>query len=438
MNNIETKITKPVYCAIYTRKSTIEGLEKDFTTLDAQREAGESYIKSQKSQGWAISSEKYDDGGFTGADTNRPALQRLMNDIKLGKINCIVVYKVDRLSRSLLDFTSLLEFFEAYHVAFVSVTQHFNTDSSMGRLTLNVLLSFAQFEREMISERTRDKIGAARKKGKWAGGLPTLGYDIDKEKRKLVINEQEAKLVQKIYKLYLEVSSILTTTITLNGQGYTTKKHVTKAGRMFGGVKFNKNVVHKIIMNVLYTGKVLYNGKLYDGEHEAIIDEELFEKVQERIKYNRRDRKIRTNAKCAGVLSQLLRCEACDCPMIHTYSVKNKVTKYRYYVCLKAQKLGYATCPTRSVNAQEMEETVIKYIPKIEIRNNAMLDDKYRRIVPKVLSIWNALIANEKHRILKLLFASIDYNAEAETVGMNLNEKGIYELYVELFSKGKG
>ena len=179
MNNIETKITKPVYCAIYTRKSTIEGLEKDFTTLDAQREAGESYIKSQKSQGWAISSEKYDDGGFTGADTNRPALQRLMNDIKLGKINCIVVYKVDRLSRSLLDFTSLLEFFEAYHVAFVSVTQHFNTDSSMGRLTLNVLLSFAQFEREMISERTRDKIGAARKKGKWAGGLPTLGYDID-------------------------------------------------------------------------------------------------------------------------------------------------------------------------------------------------------------------------------------------------------------------
>ena len=191
-------------------------------------------------------------------------------------------------------------------------------------------------------------------------------------------------------------------------------------------------------MNVLYTGKLLYNSKLYDGEHEAIIDEELFEKVQERIKYNRRDRKIRTNAKCAGLLSQLLRCEACDCPMIHTYSVKNKVTKYRYYVCLKAQKLGYATCPTRSVNAQEMEETVIKYIPKIEIRNNAMLDDKYRRIVPKVLSIWNALIANEKHRILKLLFASIDYNAEAETVGMNLNEKGIYELYVELFSKGKG
>ena len=192
-------------------------------------------------------------------------------------------------------------------------------------------------------------------------GLPTLGYDIDKEKRKLVINEQEANLVEGIYNSYLEVNSILTTTITLNEQGYTTKKHVTKAGRVFGGVKFNKNIVHRILMNVMYTGKVLYDGKLYDGEHEAIIDEELFRKVQERIKYNRHDRNIRANAKCAGLLSQLLRCEACACPMIHTYSVKDKFKKYRYYVCLKAQKLGYATCPTRSVNAQEMEDTIIQH-----------------------------------------------------------------------------
>lgn len=437
MNKIETKSTKPVYCAIYTRKSTNEGLEKDFTTLDAQREAGESYVKSQKSQGWVILSEKYDDGGYTGADANRPALQKLINDIKQGKINCIVVNKVDRLSRSLLDFTRLLGFFEEYQVAFVSVTQHFNTDSSMGRLTLNILLSFAQFEREMISERTRDKIGAARRKGKWTGGQPMLGYDVDPEKLKLVINEQEAKLVRKIYKLYLEVNSILTTTIMLNEQGYTTKKYVAKTGKTFGGVKFNKNNVHRIIMNVLYIGKVLYNDKLYDGEHEAIIDEELFEKVRERIKYNGNDRKIRKNAKCAGLLSQLLRCEACDCPMIHTYSVKDKVKKYRYYVCLKAQTLGYATCPTRSVNAQEMEDTVITHIPKIEIKDNALLDDKYRRIVPKVLSVWNALIANEKHRILKLLFTSIDYNAEAGSLGMNLNEKGIYELYAELFPEKK-
>jgi len=205
---MENKTVKPVYCAIYTRKSTSEGLEKEFTTLDAQREAGESYIASQKSQGWITLSDEYNDGGFTGADTNRPALQKLINDVKLGKISCIVVYKVDRLSRSLLDFSRLLEFFDAHKVTFVSVTQHFNTESSMGRLTLNILLSFAQFEREMISERTRDKMAAARKKGKWTGGMPILGYDVDLEKHKLVINEQEAKLVRKIFKLYLEISSI--------------------------------------------------------------------------------------------------------------------------------------------------------------------------------------------------------------------------------------
>ena len=172
----ETQTTiKPIYCAIYTRKSTSEGLEKDFTTLDAQREAAENYIASQKSLGWTVLSTKYNDGGYTGADINRPALKQLMEDINSGRINCVVVYKVDRLSRSLLDFTRLLEFFDDHKVTFVSVTQHFNTQSSMGRLTLNILLSFAQFEREMISERTKDKMGAARKKGKWTGGLPPLG-----------------------------------------------------------------------------------------------------------------------------------------------------------------------------------------------------------------------------------------------------------------------
>lgn len=431
MNKKESQTIKPIYCAIYTRKSTSEGLEKEFTTLDAQRESAESYIKSQKSQGWIALPDKYNDGGFTGADTNRPALQKLINDAKLGKINCVVVYKVDRLSRSLLDFARLLEFFDEYKVAFVSVTQHFNTESSMGRLTLNILLSFAQFEREMISERTRDKIGAARKKGKWTGGVPPLGYDIDKDKHVLIINEQEAKLARKIYAMYLDVSSILNTTILLNEQGYTTKKHVSKTGRTFGGVKFTKNNVHRILMNPLYIGKVAYNGQLYEGEHDAIIDENLFEKVQERIKYNRRDRKIRKNARCAGLLSQLLRCKACDCPMIHTYSSKDKVKKYRYYVCLKAQKLGYATCPTRSVNATKMEDVIMKHLPKIEIKNNPLLGDKYREVLPKVLSVWDTLIANEKHRILKLLFASIDYNAETGALGFNLNEKGIYELYGE-------
>jgi len=429
---MENKTVKPVYCAIYTRKSTSEGLEKEFTTLDAQREAGESYIKSQKSQGWVALSDKYNDGGFTGANTDRPALQKLINDVKLGRINCIVVYKVDRLSRSLLDFSRLLEFFDAYKVTFVSVTQHFNTESSMGRLTLNILLSFAQFEREMISERTKDKMAAARKKGKWTGGMPILGYDVDQEKHKLVINEQEAKLVRKIFKLYLEVSSILITTQTLNEQGYTSKKYVAKTGRVFGGVPFDKNRIHQMLMNPLYIGKVKHNGAIYNGEHEAIITPELFEKVRERIKYNRVDRKVSDNAKGYGLLSQVLRCKACDCVMFHTYSSKDKVKKYRYYVCIKAQKLGYSTCPTRSVSAQGAEDAVMAHLPKIEIKNNELLLNKYKQVIPKILSIWDTLVPNEKRRIIKHLFCSIDYNAETGALGFDLNEKGIYELYGEI------
>lgn len=432
MNDRATKIIQPIYCAIYTRKSSSEGLDQEFTTLDAQREAGENYIKSQKSQGWIALKDKYNDGGYTGADTNRPALKALIEDVRIGKINCVVVYKVDRLSRSLMDFTRLLEFFDEYNTTFVSVTQHFNTDTSMGRLTLNILLSFAQFEREMISERTRDKIGAARKKGKWTGGLPPLGYDIDRETHKLVVNEQEARVVRKTYKLYLETSSILNTTIILNEQGYTCKRYVAKTGRQFGGGKFSNNIIHRMLMNPVYTGKIKHQGILYNGEHEAVIEPELFKKVQEQIKYNRVNRKVHKNAKCFGLLSQILRCSACDCVMIHTYSVKKKVKKYRYYVCLKAQRLGYATCPTRSLNAKDIEDTVIAHLPRIKIKNNPLLLDKYKDVTFKILPVWETLVPDERRRIITYLFESIDYNAETKSLGFNLNEKGIYELYAEI------
>ncbi|MDP8267081.1 MAG: recombinase family protein, partial [Candidatus Aceula meridiana] len=209
-----------VKCAIYTRKSTQEGLDQEFTTLDAQRESAENYIASQKSQGWITLPEKYDDGGFTGSNIERPAVQRLLKDIADGKIDCVIVYKVDRLSRSLLDFTRLLGTFEQNNVTFVSVTQHFNTNSSMGRLTLNILLSFAQFEREMISERTADKIGAARRKGKYTGGCPTLGFNVNKEKHTLIINPKEAALVQHIFDLYIKEQSLLKVAEVVNSQGY--------------------------------------------------------------------------------------------------------------------------------------------------------------------------------------------------------------------------
>lgn len=421
---------KTVYCAIYTRKSTNEGLEKDFTTLDAQRESAENYIKSQKSTGWTILRTKYNDGGFTGANTERPALKRLLEDIREGKINCVVVYKVDRLSRSLLDFTKLLEFFDQHNVTFVSVTQHFNTQSSMGRLTLNILLSFAQFEREMISERTKDKMGSARKKGKWVGGQPLLGYDLDRENRRIVINEQESKLVKKIFDIYLKENSMLKTMGILNEEGFTTKKYIAKSGRVTGGKPFVKNNIQLTLNNPIYTGRVFYEKKMYEAEHETIIPIALFDKVQERIAYNRVNRKIRKNAQCSGLLSQLIRCKACNSPMFHSYSVKDKVKKYRYYVCVNAQKKGYAVCPTRSVNAQEMEETVYRLLPKVEIQCS-LLAERYRCVLEKIREVWESLIANEKHRILKHLFKEIDYNGETGALGMTVNEKGIEELYEE-------
>jgi len=393
---------KQILCAIYTRKSTSEGLEQDFTSLDAQRESAESYIASQKSQGWVVLPEKYDDGGFTGANTDRPAIQKLLSDIEDGKINCVVVYKVDRLSRSLLDFVQLLELFEKNNVTFVSVTQHFNTNSSMGRLTLNILLSFAQFEREIISERTKDKMAAARKKGKWLGGRPILGYDLDRANQKLVINENEAELVKKIFNLYINEKSILTVAKILNEMGNKTKGYITKSGKAMGNVKFKNSNVQQIVKNVLYTGKVSYAGQLYPGEHKAIISDELFNKVKEIMAKNRVSREPSKNAKSIGLLNKLLRCKPCDSAMFYTYAKKGNL-KYGYYICSNAQKRGYANCPTRSVNAQDIENAVIEY-----------LSNKINK--PK----WDMLSSLEKRNVLISMIRRINYDITKETLDISL------------------
>jgi len=267
MNTTQTtnghQAKQPIRCAIYTRKSTSEGLEQEFSSLDAQRESCQSYIASQKGEGWVALPDQYDDGGFTGANLERPALKKLLADIREGRIDCVVVYKVDRLSRSLLDFTRLLGLFEQHTVAFVSVTQAFNTNTSMGRLTLNILLSFAQFERELISERTKDKMAAARKKGKWVGGAPILGYDVDPTTKRLLINDQEATLVRQIFERYLTERSLLRVTKWLNAQGFTSKRYVTRKGRVLGGIPFRITHVQALLKNVLYTGQVAYGGQLY-------------------------------------------------------------------------------------------------------------------------------------------------------------------------------
>ncbi len=354
--------TPATRCAIYTRKSTQEGLEQEFNTLDAQREAGEAYIASQRGEGWECIPDRYDDGGYTGGNIERPALKRLMADIEAGRVDCIVVYKVDRLSRSLLDFARIMGTFEKHGVSFVSVTQHFNTTTSMGRLTLNILLSFAQFEREIISERTRDKIAATRRKGKWSGGMPVLGYDIDPHGLRLVVNEDEAVKVRSIFELYLERQSLIETVKELDLRGWAAKQWVTKKGREIGGKPFNKNNLFRLLTNVIYTGKITYKDEIHEGEHAAIVDAEIFKRTQRLLKRNGRSGGKHVRNRFGALLKGLLHCVPCGCAMSPTHTTRNGNKRYRYYVCLNAQKRGWHDCPSKAIPAPEIERFVIDQV----------------------------------------------------------------------------
>lgn len=356
----EAASTAPaIRCAIYTRKSTEEGLEQEYNSLDAQRDAGEAYIQSQQHEGWVCLPNRYDDGGFTGANLERPAMRRLLADIEAGRIDCVVVYKVDRLSRSLLDFSRIMETFERHKVSFVSVTQAFNTASSMGRLVLNVLLSFAQFEREMISERTRDKIAAARRKGKWSGGMPILGYRVVESK--LVVDEDEAARVREIFDRYLKHESLLAVVKELNARGCRTKCWTTRKGSERGGRSFDKNSLYQMLTNVAYIGKVRYKDEVHQGEHRPIIDAAVFAEVQTLLQQNGRGGGRTVRNKHGALLRGLLRCTACDCGLNHTYSAKGN-RQYRYYVCHRAQQRGWQECPSPSIPAGEIERFVIDQI----------------------------------------------------------------------------
>jgi len=422
MKTTEPKEKKIINCAIYTRKSVSDGLERDFTTLDAQRESCESYIASQKNEGWICLPEEYDDGGFTGANTDRPALQRMMTDIKAGKINCVVVYKVDRLSRSLLDFAELLSAFEEHGVTFVSVTQHFNTQNSMGRLTLNILLSFAQFEREIISERTRDKMGAAKKKGKWIGGRPPLGYNIDKEKHKLVINQKEAELVRRIFNTYIERRSLTSATMIINDLGLTTKQHTSETGRKFGGIQFTSNGLQRLLRNPLYIGKVLYQDEQYVGEHEAIISEEAFQKAQSILAENRPEWSMKRRTKHIGLLTGLLRCKTCNCAMYFSYNVKASKYRYHYYLCMSASKRGYKTCPTRLLNAQKIEQKIIELLRTLTPLPK--LDEK----------VWDTFTLEEKIAIIKTVLKEASFDGHKgilEIVLLKDNKRRQYKVEIK-------
>jgi site-specific DNA recombinase len=355
---------KRVRCAIYTRKSTDEGLDMDFNSLDAQREAAEAYVTSQRSEGWEYLPTHYDDGGFTGGNVDRPALQRLLEDVESGRTDCVVVYKVDRLSRSLLDFSKLMDVFDKHGVSFVSITQQFNTTHSMGRLTLNILLSFAQFEREIIAERTKDKMSAARRKGKWVGGIPVLGYNIAPDGGKLVVNAEEAAQARALFNLYLERESLLEVCEECELRGWHTKAWTSAKGRVRGGKSYTKNDLQRLLRNVTYIGRVEYEGRIYEDEHEAVMDTETWERVQKLMSRNARTGGKEVRNRYSALLRGLLRCVPCDCGMAHTISTKNG-KHYRYYVCSNAQKRGRKACPTPSLNAHEIEQAVVEHIRRV-------------------------------------------------------------------------
>jgi site-specific DNA recombinase len=489
------KVTAPVRCAIYTRKSTDEGLDQAFNSLDAQREAGEAFVLSRKHEGWVCLPERYDDGGYSGGNVERPALKRLMADIEAGLIDAVVCYKVDRLSRSLLDFSRLIEVFDRRKVMFVSVTQPINTADSSGRLMLNVLLSFAQFEREMIADRTRDKMGAARRKGKWTGGFPVLGYDVHPDGGKLLVNEEEAETVRAIFLLYLDLRSLQATAAELNRRGWRTKSWATRDGTFHEGVPFNKAHLSRMLGNPLYIGKVSHHGQVYEGEHPGIVDEAIYERVQAALAGNNVSGGARAKNRYGHLLRGLLHCTACGCAMSPSVTRRNGKA-FKYYVCNHAAKAGWRNCPHPSLPAGEIEAAVVERIKcvgrdpalvaetlaqvrsiqktrtpaltaerrrldrevlrlkdrgdagdqigKIEARlvevgeelailQTASID---RRDLAKALSlfdpVWDVLFPAERERIIALLVERIDFDAARETVAITFRPTGIRSLAEEI------
>ena len=351
-------MTTHLRCAIYTRVSSDAGLEQDFNSLDAQREAAEAYVKSQAHEGWRLIRERFDDGGYSGGSMERPALHRLLDLIRERRIDIVVVYKVDRLTRSLADFAKLVELFDVHKVSFVSVTQAFNTTTSMGRLTLNVLLSFAQFEREVTGERIRDKIAASKKKGLWMGGAVPFGYRV--ENRKLAVGEAEASIVRLMFSRYLELGSIPALQRELKATQIRTRVRILSTGRQIGGGFFTGGPAAHILRNRHYLGEINHKGKSWPGEHEAIIDQDLFDRVQAKLT-DQRQRRSRHVLPSDALLKGKFFNEAGE-PMVPSYTVKRGV-RYRYYVSTSAvQAQSRAAAAIHRVPADPVEKLIVETV----------------------------------------------------------------------------
>ncbi len=395
-------------CAVYTRKSSEEGLDMDFNSLHAQRESCEAYITSQKQEGWVLVPDQYDDGGISGGTLERPALQRMLADIEAGRVDVVVVYKIDRLSRSLMDFAKLVDVFDRHNVTFVSVTQSFNTTTSMGRLTLNILLSFAQFEREVTGERIRDKIAASRKKGMWMGGNPPLGYDV--RDRKLIVNIDEANTVRMIFKRFLTVGSATALSKDLVSEAVTSKR----------GKPINKGYLYKLLKNQVYIGKAVHKGKAYPGEHEAIISLDLWNKVRTIIKESPRARANHTRAQTPALLKGII--FGADGRAMTPVHTKKKNKLYRYYVAAELLKGETPDGIVRRVPAGEIEAAVIDHVrgllrsPEIVVatwraardHDEGISEAEVRKALQDIDPLWDELFPAEQTRVLQLLVERVE------------------------------
>ena len=423
-------VVRKLRCAVYTRKSSEEGLDMEFNSLHAQREACEAYVASQKAEGWLLVPDRYDDGGFSGGTLERPALQRLISDIEANRVDVVVVYKIDRLSRSLMDFAKLVEVFDRNSVTFVSVTQSFNTTTSMGRLTLNVLLSFAQFEREVIGERIRDKFAASRKKGMWMGGWAPLGYDV--KDRKLVINDAEAASVRMIFQRFLRVGSMTKLTVALRSEGLRTK----------GGKPVDKGYLYRILNNRVYIGEAVHKGIAYPGEHDAIIDRVLWNRVHDILRESPRRRAANSRAQTPSLLKGLV-FGPTGRAMTPAHTRKGGKL-YRYYVSTDVLKRDGEACPIRRVPAGEIENAVIDQLrgllraPEIVVRTwraarqsgENISEAEVREALERLDPLWDELFPVEQARIVHLLVERVDIHPNSMNVW--LRTAGLTKLVDEL------
>jgi len=432
MMDINTRPNRRLRCAIYTRKSTEEGLDMEFNTLDAQREACEAYIASQKSEGWVATRDRYDDGGFSGGNLERPGLKQLLADIDDGLIDVVVVYKIDRLSRSLMDFSKLVEVFDRNGVTFVSVTQSFNTTTSMGRLTLNILLSFAQFEREVIGERIRDKVAASRKRGIWMGGYVPLGYDV--QDRKLLVNDAEAASIRRIFERFVELGSATVLARELRRDGFRNKQ----------GTLIDKGYLYRLLNNRVYRGEAVHKGKAYPGEHDAIIDEALWYQVHAILKESPRKRANNSRSRTPALLKGLIFSDT-GAAMTPT-STKKGAKLYRYYVSMdviRNRETGEENAPMR-LAAGMVEDAVVTEVRRIlqtpevvaQVIGNLKRDGLGASepdaiaALHEFSALWAQLFPAEQARIIQLLVRRVTVTAAGLEV--DIRREGIAGVVREM------